>query len=75
MFKQLPRSLEGIDCKKISMLYKDKVTLRAMSPQSYHHLELNLYKHKVHFRCEPYIAQSGSKLPSIMGQGLGWYPV
>ena len=31
---RLPRSLEGIDCKEISILYKDKVILQAMSPQT-----------------------------------------
>ena len=58
---RLPRSLEGIDCKEISILYKDKVTLQAMSPQADNHLEVNYFKHKVHFRCEPYITQSKCK--------------
>ena len=40
----LSRSLEGVDCKEISMLYKDKVTLQAISPQADNPLELKYIK-------------------------------
>lgn len=57
----LPRQLDAANFKEIAKSYKDKAISEAMSPMPDNHLELNYFKLKVHFRCEPYISQSKNR--------------
>ncbi|MGH3613070.1 MAG: hypothetical protein ACRDRK_10850, partial [Pseudonocardia sp.] len=57
----LPRQLQGVNFKEVATAYTDKAIRKAMSPMPDNHLELNYFKIKVHFRCEPYISQSKNK--------------
>lgn len=73
---RLPRHFDSANFRDIARSFKDKAITRAMSPVHDNHLELNYFKIKVHFRCEPYISQSKNlhlrKLLAMFRTGSHW---
>ena len=58
---RLPRTLQDVNCKELVSALKDQAIVANMTATENNHLELAYFSHKVHFRCEPYIAQSKNK--------------